>query len=76
MKVEIKKSDASNRLIDSLVSALEEVSSPNTPRHDLDETLLLEGIDRDDSLDKVLLRNAELEKEVASLHTIIEELRL
>jgi hypothetical protein len=62
LKVEIKKSDASNKLIDSLVNALEEVNNASQHHIELDETLLLDGIDKDDTIDKVTHRNAELEK--------------
>jgi chromosome segregation ATPase len=76
LKVEIKKSDASNKLIDSLVSALEEVNSSSSSHNELDETLLLEGIDKDDTIDRITHRNAELEKEVATLHSVIEQLKI
>lgn len=70
--MEIKKSDASNKLIDSLVSALEEVNNSSQHHNELDETLLLDGIDKDDTIDKVCHRNAELEKEIANLRSIID----
>lgn len=56
------------------MSALEEVSGTSS-HTELDETLLLDGIDKDDTIDKVTQRNAELEKEIASLKATVEQLK-
>jgi hypothetical protein len=62
LKVELKKSDASTKLIDSLVTALEVANHSSLPHNDLDETLLLDDLEKEETIDKICQRNAEMEK--------------